>query len=151
MPELSPRDFAADMLGMKALESHEELPGGEDIDGFTALAPQPGGAPSRRVAVLYFGSFAYIFEGRTANPGLAGLYDSMFLSTIKSFRPMTGQDRDAVLGIRIHYMKAPVGMTFAKLAETSPVKPYPEETLRLINGYYPRGEPEPGEWIKVFR
>lgn len=151
MPELSPKDFAADMLGMKALESPEELPGGEDIDGFTALAPQPGGAPARRVAVLYFGSYAYVFEGRTANPALAGLYDTMFLSTIKSFRPMTNQDRDAVLGIGVHYMKAPVGMTFAKLAETSPVKPYPEEMLRLVNGYYPRGEPEPGEWIKVFR
>jgi predicted Zn-dependent protease len=31
------------------------------------------------------------------------------------------------------------------------VKPYPEEMLRLVNGYYPKGEPEPGEWIKVFR
>jgi len=56
-----------------------------------------------------------------------------------------------VLGIRIQYTEAPVGITFAKLAETSPVKPYAEEMLRLVNGYYPKGEPEPGEWIKVFR
>jgi predicted Zn-dependent protease len=64
---------------------------------------------------------------------------------------MTNADRDAVLGIRIHYIEAPEGITFSKLAEASPVKPYPEEMLRLVNGYYPKGEPEPGEWIKVFR
>ena len=151
VPELSPQEFAAQMLAMKPLQDVEELKSGEGIDGFTGVFPQQGGAPARRVAVLYFGSYAYIFEGRTANAGLAPFYDTMFLSAIRSFRPMTNADRDAVLGIQIHYIEAPVGITFAKLAATSPVKPYPEEMLRLVNGYYPRGEPEPGEWIKVFR
>jgi len=150
MPELAPQDFADQMLGMKPLEGVEELKPGEGIDGFTALFPQPGTA-ARRVAVLYFGSYAYVFDGRTANAALAPFYDTMFLSAIRSFRPMTNADRDAVLGIRIQYTEAPVGITFAKLAETSPVKPYAEEMLRLVNGYYPKGEPEPGEWIKVFR
>jgi hypothetical protein len=31
------------------------------------------------------------------------------------------------------------------------VSPYAEEQLRLVNGYYPNGEPETGAWIKVFR
>ena len=150
MPELAPRDFADQMLGMKPLESVEELKAGEGIDGFTALMPIQGAAP-RRVAVLYFGSYAYVFDGRTANAALAPFYDTMFLSAIRSFRPMTNTDRDAVLGIQIHYIEAPEGISFAKLAESSPVKPYPEEMLRLVNGYYPKGEPEPGEWIKVFR
>lgn len=150
MPELSPRDFADQMLGMKPLEQIEELKADEGIDGFTALHPQQGAA-ARRVAVLYFGSYAYIFDGRTGNPALAPFYDTMFLSAIRSFRPMTNADRDAVLGILIQYIEAPEGITFAKLAETSPVKPYAEEMLRLVNGYYPKGEPEPGEWIKVFR
>ena len=150
MPELSPRDFADQILGMKPLQQVEDVKTGEGVDGFTALFPQQGGAP-QRVAVLYFGSYAYIFDGRTANAALAPFYDTLFLSTIRSFRPMTNADRDAVLGIQIHYIEAPEGMTFAKLAESCPVQPYAEETLRLVNGYYPKGEPEPGEWIKVFR
>ncbi|HQY71791.1 MAG TPA: peptidase M48 Ste24p, partial [Pseudomonadales bacterium] len=78
-------------------------------------------------------------------------YDTMFLSAIRSFRPMSGADRDAVLGINLHYIRAEPGMSFAKLAETSPLKDHAEEHLRLVNGYYPRGEPQPGEWIKIFR
>jgi predicted Zn-dependent protease len=101
--------------------------------------------------VLYFGPYAYVFEGRTANPSLAAFYDTMFLSAIRSFRPMSGADRDAVLGINLHYIRAEPGMSFAKLAEASPLKDHAEAHLRLVNGYYPRGEPQPGEWIKVFR
>jgi predicted Zn-dependent protease len=150
LPEMGPEEFAASMLGLSSPRDGEGIEG-EGIDGFTALYAQPGGAPARRVAVLYYGPYAYVFEGRTANPALAPFYDTMFLSTIRGFRPMDAKDRDAVLGINIHYIEAPVGITFATLAETSPVKPWGEEMLRLINGYYPTGEPEPGEWIKVFR
>ena len=34
-------------------------------------------------------------------------------------------------------------------ARDSKISEYPEETLRLLNGYYPIGSPEPGEWIKL--
>jgi predicted Zn-dependent protease len=139
------------MLGLKSLEDIEEIKADGGIEGFTARAPQPGGAPAQRVAVLYFGSYAYLFQGSTRNPAMAPVYDTLFQSAIRSFRTMSAADRDAVLGIQIRYVEAPVGMTFARLAETSPVKPWGEEMLRLVNGYYPRGEPEPGEWIKVFR
>jgi predicted Zn-dependent protease len=151
MPELSVRDFAADILGMKGLEDVEDLAAEGGVEGFTARLPQGGGAPPRRVAVIYFGSSAFVFEGRTANPAMAPVYDTMFLSAIRAFRPMSAEDRDAVLGIRVAYVEAEVGMTFSKLAETGPVNPWGEELLRLVNGYYPSGEPQPGEWIKVFR
>jgi predicted Zn-dependent protease len=151
MPEFSAQEFAANVLGLKDLQDIEELKAEGGIEGITARAPQAGGAPARRVAVIYFGSYAYVFEGRTQNAALQPVYDTLFLSSIRSFRTMSTTDRDAVLGIRIHYIEAPEGMTFARLAETSPIKPWGEELLRVVNGYYPRGEPEPGEWIKVLR
>jgi predicted Zn-dependent protease len=150
LPEMSPAEFAAAMLGLQGASRGEQI-GGDAVKGYTALYAGAAGAPPRRVAVLYFGPHAYVFEGRTANAGLAPFYDTLFLSSIRSFRPMSGADRDAVLGIDLHYIRAEAGTTFARLAESSPVKPYAEEQLRLVNGYYPRGEPQPGEWIKIFR
>jgi predicted Zn-dependent protease len=150
LPEMKPSEFAASMLKLGGGREAEDFTL-DDIAGYTALYPGSGGGPERRVAVLYFGDYAYVFEGRTSNSALASFYDTMFVSSVRSFRPMSGEDRDAVLGINVHYLRAPEGITFAKLAEISPQKPYPEEMLRLVNGYYPRGEPQPGEWIKVFR
>ena len=41
------------------------------------------------------------------------------------------------------------GQTYAQLARTVPLKVYAEETLRVINGHHPRGEPRAGDYIKV--
>jgi predicted Zn-dependent protease len=148
-PELTPAQYTRDVLKLQGLRQEEKIES-DEILGSMALYPGPRGGPARRIAVLYFGSYAYIFDGRTSNASLSDFYDTMFVSTVNSFRPMTDEDRSAALGIRIRYVRAEEGMTFAKLAEVSPLKSYPEEMLRLINGYYPRGEPGAGEWIKVF-
>ena len=151
-PELGPAQFASDVLKLGALRDEKELKfDSEEMTGATGLYSSPRGGPDRRVAVIYYGSYAFVFDGRTSNASLAGFYDSMFMSAISSFRPLNDEDRDSALGIHIHYQRAPEGITFAKLAEVSPIKEYPEEMLRLINGYYPSGEPKTGEWIKVFR
>ena len=39
----------------------------------------------------------------------------------------------------------------AELARHIRLGRYTEEQLRLLNGYYPRGEPTPGEWIKIVK
>jgi predicted Zn-dependent protease len=51
----------------------------------------------------------------------------------------------------IHYVLANERTTFKRLAEVVPLGNFSEEYLRLLNGYYPRGEPSPGEWIKIVR
>ena len=42
------------------------------------------------------------------------------------------------------------GATFASLASSVKL-PDAENQLRLINGYYPTGEPRTGDWVKVIR
>ena len=51
--------------------------------------------------------------------------------------------------LRIRYIVADEDFDFAVAARDSKISEYPEETLRLLNGYYPIGSPEPGEWIKL--
>ena len=43
------------------------------------------------------------------------------------------------------------GDTYAELAQKVSIKSYPEETLRLINGDYPNGEPMAGDYIKIIQ
>jgi hypothetical protein len=41
--------------------------------------------------------------------------------------------------------------TFDAIGEQLGLDLYEVQDLRLINGYYPTGEPKPGEWIRIFR
>jgi predicted Zn-dependent protease len=48
-------------------------------------------------------------------------------------------------------VKATNATTFEALGEELKLDKYELQDLRLINGYYPTGEPKPGEWIRIFR
>jgi predicted Zn-dependent protease len=50
----------------------------------------------------------------------------------------------------LHYVQVPRGATLQSLASSARI-PDAEHQLRLINGYYPSGEPRIGDWIKVIR
>ena len=50
---------------------------------------------------------------------------------------------------RIKVIEAKPGDTYASLAAKSSIKSHPEETLRLLNGDHPLGEPRAGNPIKI--
>lgn len=52
---------------------------------------------------------------------------------------------------QIQLITARPGDTFASLAARSPIKKYATERLRLLNGMFPRDEPQAGQVIKVIR
>jgi predicted Zn-dependent protease len=41
--------------------------------------------------------------------------------------------------------------TYAELAKRVSIKSFPEETLRLLNGHHPVGEPRAGDYIKIIQ
>ena len=51
--------------------------------------------------------------------------------------------------MKIRYVQASEYFDFAVIAQSSRIANYPEESLRLLNGYYPSGNPEAGEWVKL--
>jgi predicted Zn-dependent protease len=51
--------------------------------------------------------------------------------------------------LKLKYVQASEFFDFAIVAQSSKIANYPEETLRLLNGYYPGGNPKEGEWIKL--
>ena len=114
------------------------------LDGTTAVASS--GGQSARLAVIDH-SYRFLFEGDAADFATA---DPAFRTIIDSFRPLTAREKVTGTSHTLHYIQVPRGATFASLA--SGVKlPDAENQLRLINGYYPAGEPRTGDWVKVIR
>jgi predicted Zn-dependent protease len=77
--------------------------------------------------------------------------DERFMASIRSFRPSRTARRSTTKSKTLHYVKANERTNFALLAKHVKLGKYTEEQLRLLNGYYPRGEPAPGEWIKIVK
>ena len=123
------------------------LAGGTELDqagltGYTATAGE------KRVAVIDYQNLSYVFEGKASDFATG---DATLLAVIESFRPMHPAERSSGgNGFHVHYIQVPQGATMASLAAGSPI-PDAEPQLRLLNGFYPRGEPQAGDWVKVIR
>ena len=115
------------------------------LKGYTAIAH--GATASKRLAVIDYKGLNYLFEGE-AQSFSAG--DSTLLAMIESFRPIHPKEGQADAGRYIHYIQVPRGATMASLAAGMRI-PNAEAQLRLLNGFYPTGEPRTGDWIKVIR
>ena len=115
------------------------------LKGYTAVASN--GRSSRRVAVIDYKGLSYLFEGK-ANNFVAS--DPVLLEIIQSFRPTHPKEEKAGTPAYIHYIQVPRGATMKSLAAGIRI-PDAEAQLRLLNGFYPRGEPRTGDWIKVVR
>lgn len=131
--------------------------------GHTGIQPASSTNPyPSRIAVLYQGRRVYIIKGLVFKEGQATAAkdgsspppktdDEVFLASIQTFRPSQTPRRISGKSQKIHYVKANDQTTFKRLAEVVPLGKYAEDQLRLLNGFYPRGEPNPGDWIKIVR
>jgi predicted Zn-dependent protease len=115
------------------------------LKGYTAVAS--GAGSSKRLAVIDYKSLTYLFAGAADNFSSA---DPQLLTLIESFRPMHPKERQASKGYHVHYVQVPRGATMASLAASVRI-PDAEAQLRLLNGFYPRGEPRTGDWIKMIK
>ena len=114
------------------------------LTGSTAVASS--GGQSVRLAVIDHG-YRFLFEGEAPDLNAA---DAGFRTIIDSFRPLTAKEKVTGTSHTLHYIQVPRGATFASLASSVKL-PDAENQLRLINGYYPSGEPRTGDWVKVIR
>ena len=114
------------------------------LTGSTAVASS--GGQSVRLAVIDH-SYRFLFEGEAPDLNAA---DAGFRTIIDSFRPLTAKEKVTGTSHTLHYIQVPRGATFGSLASSVKL-PGAENQLRLINGYYPSGEPRTGDWVKVIR
>ena len=139
------QDTEASLItGAKGAVSEFEVLEQFGLTGSTAIASS--GEASVRLAVIDH-SYRFLFQGEA--PVLTEA-DAAFRTIIDSFRPLTGREKITGTSHTLHYIQAPRGATWASLASSIKL-PDAENQLRLINGYYPTGEPRTGDWVKVIR
>ncbi len=144
------RDKNADPRSVLEKNSSGSLSAGAELDqaglkGYTTIASTSAG--SRRLAAIDYKSLTYLFEGEATD---FASEDKNLLTMVESFRPMHPKERQTGTHHYIHYIQVPRGATLATLAAGIRI-PDAEAMLRLLNGFYPRGEPRTGDWIKVIR
>ncbi|MEM9257706.1 MAG: peptidase M48, partial [Pseudomonadota bacterium] len=127
-----------------------ELRDGEKLEqagliGYTAVSSKDG--ESHRLAVIQYKNLFYLFDGKASDFPAT---DAELLALVESFRPIHPRERRAANPRRIEYIQVPRGATLSSLAASMRI-PDAEAQLRLINGFYPRGEPRTGDWIKIIR
>jgi predicted Zn-dependent protease len=120
------------------------------LTGHTGISPSSNGENRRRLAVLYSGRLAYLFEGEVTDDRNFDQEDAQFMEVIESFRPMKRAEREGKKQQYVSYVRAEPGTTYAKLARGVRI-PDAENQLRLMNGQYPSGEPRAGDWIKIIK
>ena len=135
-----PRLFLTENLGITGLQQSEPLDQ-FGLRGHTGLNPGTG----ERVAVIYYGPRAFIFTGKAGE----GYTDAQLLESIRSFRPIARNETLYANPVQITYVQVNANVTYAQLATQTRLTENQEDMLRLLNGDYPFGEPQAGDWVKI--
>src|SRR5690554_1999272 len=144
-----PRLYIRDNLGITDLQRSEALAQYRLI-GHTGVHTNATGN-MERVAALYLGGRVFVLRGEVLDEASSDELDRLHLASMRTFRAIQRNERSGAGQMRIRYVQVTDGFDWAILAARSPLQQYPEETLRLLNGYYPIGSPSPGEWIKILQ
>ena len=111
-----------------------------------------GARPAQRVALINITRNTYHFSGIAKDNNITAEQDKQFVDMIRSFRRMTPKDRTSDTITEIYFERLKPGESFASMAKKIGNDPVESELeLRVLNGYYPKGEAEPGTWIKKLR
>ena len=147
----TPEGYIRETLKRDDIENGQAI----EVNGYAAYVADvtilAGDAQVRKMAVVFKDGAVYLFKGELGPVGDPATFERDFNATLASFRAMTASDLDAANRQRIQVVMANPSDTYAALARKSSVKSFPEETLRVINGHYPRGEPRAGDNIKLVR
>ncbi len=144
---LTAQELLRQRVGNRRLVQEESVtaPG---FSGHTGIIP---GDQARRVAVFLRGEQAFLFIAGVRGRSPLEIHDDSFMAVIRSFRGMTEADAELARPLRVRLHRVRAGENYRALAAASPLGDEAEARLRLLNGHWPEGEPEAGDWIKVVR
>lgn len=152
--EQTPAEYISETLKRDDVENGQDV----DVNGYNGHMADiriveggdPNAALAQKIAVVFKDGGVYLFRGELGpNGGDEAAFEEAWLAVLGSFRAMTADDLKVANDQRIAVVVAKPSDTFASLAQKSSIKNYPEETLRVINGMHPVGEPRAGDFIKI--
>lgn len=142
-----PLDLLRQRAGNQRL-AQEQTFSGSGYQGAMAILP---GANPRRVGAILRDSQLFLFVGAVRGQARLENHDAGFIAVIRSFTGLSAADRKKAAPLHIRVVRAGKGDTYARLARNSPLGDDAQARLRLLNGDWPDGELEPGQWLKVVR
>ena len=135
-----PFDYVRRMTGARS---------GIDTRDINHLPAAVASLPGSITGVIYLHGKAYVIQGHAKSDATLDAYRDEILFCIRSFHALSTAERKQARPLKITLITARPGDTYAKLAEYSPLGKNADGYLRLINGAYPKGEPTPGQLVKV--
>lgn len=120
------------------------------LGGFPAAfaAGARGGRPVVATAVA-LDSGQYVIAGMARDVAAYERERSALRAAINSFHAISPAEKRAARTYSLQLITVRAGQTMAGLARQSPLSAGAEVQLRLMNGLYPNGEPEPGQALKI--
>jgi predicted Zn-dependent protease len=148
--EQTPEQYVADTL-----KRADEVVSGEsfNVSGYDAyicsLDVDDSKYAARMIGIIYKDNGVYMFKGDARQGADPEQLAKDLRATMATFREMTAADLRTANDQRIRVIDARPGDTYASLAKKTSISKFPEETLRLLNGDHPVGEPRAGDLIKI--
>jgi predicted Zn-dependent protease len=149
----SPREFLLSKLqgGSFARGADMSVDG---MEGYTLVtrsgSPLDNGAGPVRWAVLYRDKSVFLIGGasRSSASG-APIDDGIFLSSIQTMRHLEPAEYPLAQPYRLKVVAATATTKIEDYVKSMPGEKFQKEQLELLNGLYPKGEPQPGGALKV--
>ena len=146
----SPEEYLYNYLKVPMLDQGEVIAPSR-LKGFSGIQVDPNTQQRTRIAVVYYKLNAYIFQGEVVDDSQFNKYDVLFLEAINTFRPISRAEIAGQKPRVVSYIKASAATTYETLGKSLRLNSVDIDTLRVINGHYPSGEPQEGDWIKIFK
>jgi predicted Zn-dependent protease len=150
--DATPENYARDFRAFSVREGRNiTIAGLPAFLGIADRADSPYGPRPLRFAIIFEPKRRVFYElygsGKHDLRNIAD--DKAFISTIFSFDLMDKNDFKKARTPTLQVVRAEQGTTMEELAKQSPITNYALDKLRVMNGLYPNGEPEPGQLIKI--
>jgi predicted Zn-dependent protease len=149
----TPREFLlAELKGASFMKGEELRVNG--MEGYTVVtrrgSPLDGGEGAVRWAVLYRDKTAFIVGGASRS-GTAGLPadDGLFQSSIQTLRSLKPSEYPLAQPYRIKVIQATDKTKLDDYTKQVPEEKYQKEELLMLNGLYPNGKVQSGQYLKI--
>ncbi len=148
----SPAEFMATLLkqsapgGGRALKSK----GMRGYQQVVQMPELPWGGPGDALFTVWFrGESAWLFVAAAKDAKTFSGLKREFDAISHSMSTLTARDRANAAPRKLVLQRVRRGDSFAALSRDTSLESYQVEQLRLLNGVYPDGEPQVGEWVKI--
>ena len=147
----TPENYIKETLGRDDVASGEMLELGTYRGYLGEVVNSNPNLSARFMAVIFKDRDVFVFDAKQLGNGDPEDFKELFLSILLSIKSMSGEDSRLINQQRLELAFAQPGDTFEQLAKYSPLTSNAAETLRVINGFFPNGQPRAGDILKIVK